>query len=77
MPKGLKSLRMKRIIAANLKRKHRIYKSLNLQRQRPRINKKKIILSIPLTESLFKNLVLGSVFFFESLTDGSFYKRPF
>lgn len=60
----------RRGIAANRKRVYRIYKCLNLQRLRPRKNKKKIIVSMPLTKPLFYNHVWAVDFLFDALTDG-------
>lgn len=60
----------RRGIAANRKRVYRIYKCLNLQRHRPRKNKKTIIVRMPLTEPLFCNHVWAVDFLFDALTDG-------
>ena len=60
----------RRGIPANRKRVYRIYKSLCLQRQRPRRNKKLIAVQMPLTESLYCNHVWAVDFLFDALTDG-------
>ncbi len=57
-------------IHANHKRVYRIYKSLGLQRQKPRKNKKRIIVQKPLTEPIFCNHVWAIDFLFDALTDG-------
>lgn len=60
----------RRGIDANPKKVYRIYKCLNLQRYRPRKNKKKIIVKMPLTEPLFCNHVWAVDFLFDALTNG-------
>lgn len=54
----------------NHKKVYRIYKSLNLQRHKPRRNKKKIAVERPFTEPLFCNHVWAIDFIFDALTDG-------
>ncbi|WP_460176639.1 IS3 family transposase [Thermodesulfovibrio hydrogeniphilus] len=61
-------------IHANHKRVYRIYKSLGLQRQKPRKNKKRIIVQKPLTEPIFCNYVWAIDFMFETLEDGRLIK---
>lgn len=53
--------------SVNRKGVYRIYKSFNLQRQRPRRDKKKNTVNMPLTEPLFSNYVWALDFLFDSL----------
>ncbi|GAB6184127.1 IS3 family transposase [Thermodesulfovibrio hydrogeniphilus] len=53
----------------NHKKVYRIYKTLNLQRQKPRKNKRLISVHMPLTQPRFCNHVWAIDFLFDSLTD--------
>jgi putative transposase len=56
--------------SVNLKKVYRIYKSLNLQKHKPRKNKKLSIATSPLTEPLYSMHVWALDFVFDRLTDG-------
>jgi putative transposase len=56
--------------AANHKRVYRIYKSLDLQRQKPRKNKRLPVAQAPLTEPLYADHVWALDFIFDTLQDG-------
>lgn len=58
----------------NHKRVYRIYKSLDLQRQRPRRNRKMPVVQFPLTEALRVNHVWAMDFIFDTLSNGRLLK---
>lgn len=60
----------RRGISVNRKRVYRIYKTLALQRQRPRRKKKMPVVQLPLTKPLYCNHVWAVDFLFDTLTDG-------
>lgn len=75
------NLRLKRILAEkeleiqiNHKRVYRIYKSLDLQRQRPRKNKKVSMPQMTLTEPKYQNHVWAVDLLFDRLTNGRLVK---
>jgi len=61
-------------IRINHKKVYRIYKSLDLQRQKPRKNKKVSMPQIPLTEPQYPNHLWAVDFLFDSLTTGRIIK---
>lgn len=64
----------KKITTANHKKVYRIYKNLDLQKQRPRKNKKMPSVHLPLTEPLYANHVWAIDFIFDALSNGKLIK---
>lgn len=60
----------KRGINVNHKKLYRIYRSLDLQRHRPRRNKKLTVVQLPLTEPRYPNHIWAVDFLFDNLTNG-------
>jgi len=64
----------KKIPSINHKKVYRIYKNLQLQRQRPRKNKKNLSISLPLTELRRVNHIWAIDFIFDALSNGKVIK---